>query len=133
MVQNEINNMSFLTADSKSKMAKVGALLSSWHLVGREGAASGESCPTPSYPSSWSCAEHTPCGPHDSSSCTPAPSSPALPSTFSPPRQPSSYTHFPSLVSSPHGPTPLPPIPTCLLELSLFRVLKNKPTPSSQV
>lgn len=27
MVQNEINNMSFLTADNKSKMAKVGAVL----------------------------------------------------------------------------------------------------------
>lgn len=27
VVQNEINNMSFLTADNKSKMAKVGALL----------------------------------------------------------------------------------------------------------
>lgn len=37
MVQNEINNMSFLTADNKSKMAKVGALLWEVDLAGREG------------------------------------------------------------------------------------------------
>lgn len=37
MVQNEINNMSFLTADNKSKMAKVGASLWEVDLARREG------------------------------------------------------------------------------------------------
>lgn len=41
MVQNEINNMSFLTADNKSKMAKVGALLWEVALAGREGTPKG--------------------------------------------------------------------------------------------
>ena len=43
MVQNEINNMSFLTADNKSKMAKVGTLLWEEDLAGREGGTASSS------------------------------------------------------------------------------------------
>lgn len=49
MVQNEINNMSFLTADNKSKMAKVGALLWEVALSGKEGAPKGF-LPAPPHP-----------------------------------------------------------------------------------
>lgn len=57
MVQNEINNMSFLTADNKSKMAKVGALLWEVTLAGREGTPKGFlTCPLLIQPAalSWS-------------------------------------------------------------------------------
>lgn len=57
MVQNEINNMSFLTADNKSKMAKVGTLFLEEDLARREGGtASGfladpsSPCPRPPHP-----------------------------------------------------------------------------------
>lgn len=60
MVQNEINNMSFLTADNKSKMAKVGALLWEVDLAGREGTP-----PRASYvPLQLPHPGHIPCSPH---------------------------------------------------------------------
>lgn len=58
MVQNEINNMSFLTADNKSKMAKVGTLLWEEDLAMREGGTTSGFLADPSLShqpsSSWS-------------------------------------------------------------------------------
>lgn len=62
MVQNEINNMSFLTADNKSKMAKVGASLWEVDLARREGTPPGlPTCPFLTQPAAH--LGHTPCSP----------------------------------------------------------------------
>ena len=63
VVQNEINNMSFLTADNKSKMAKVGALLREEPSAGSGGPPSTAPYPTP-HPASPTCPRHIPCSPH---------------------------------------------------------------------
>lgn len=105
MVQNEINNMSFLTADNKSKMAKVGALLWEVALAGKEGTPKGF-LPAPSSSSRLPCPGHIPCSPH----------------SFVP-----SHLAFPS--SYPHYPRSPSPLPLYVSELpSTGFNLKDKPT-----
>lgn len=59
MVQNEINNMSFLTADNKSKMAKVGASLWEVDLARREGTPPRASHLPPPHPASCPSGSHS--------------------------------------------------------------------------
>lgn len=59
VVQNEINNMSFLTADNKSKMAKVGVLFRKVGLAGRAGTSPRASYPPPPHPASCLSRSHS--------------------------------------------------------------------------
>lgn len=110
MVQNEINNMSFLTADNKSKMAKVRG--PGWAPAG-EGATLSSHFPAPGCTSSSS----------------------ALSTLFFPllPSQLPTVLPSPSSLSSPNSPPHLhvsPPTPTCPGPLfpPPLTILMNPPT-----